>query len=125
MSPVEGSGATRPGRAGAEIVRAAAPIITELTRTWPASLQGRTHQRAYDGGAEDRAPWSGTLHEFKLDALNLIVLLELNGGALWLDGARADEDRKTIGPAPHPIQSRRFDTAHREKHSDGRPRLEN
>jgi hypothetical protein len=34
------------------------------------------------------------LHDFKLDALNMIILLEHNGGALWLgshyvhDGAR-------------------------------------
>ena len=32
------------------------------------------------------------LQEFELDALNMIILLELNGRALWLDSAIAKQD---------------------------------
>src|ERR1044071_4206555 len=70
------------------------------------SSHHRAHQCACDGGAEDRPPWPRTLHDFELDALNMIVLLEHNVRALWLDIARAKEHDRS-GPRPQAGQSRR------------------
>ena len=79
-----------------------------LAMYWPSSLQRRARYPAYYGRGQDCPPWAGALDEFELDALKMIILLEHDRGAFWLDRARAEKRCHRIGPAPHAFQSRRY-----------------
>ena len=69
-------------------------------------LQRRADDHAYNGRAQDGSQCPGTLHEFKLDASNMIILLEHDREARWLDGATAKNKTGLAGRLHVPFRVR-------------------